>query len=314
MHMHMHVACAHARSTPTPTPTQAEGCQAFHVVVDGLYVATVGAREMSAIPDPPFILMPSRTRLPRAPSQLGDLGLEMEEFETPDFGVTVLGAADGMSPDDTTAGFVLWMRGRGILVDPPAHSAHYLRENGIASRKITHVILTHCHADHDAGTFQKILLEGRVTVMTTKTIMAQFIRKYSLVSGLTDDFLFRLFVFLPVRIGEPAHFQGGTLSFFYALHALPCVGARAPGSRPSGRSTSMRTLHAGGLTPSLLPTHTYIYRQASAPSLTASRSPTPPTPYMTLRGCWSCRSGASSARPAGNGCCTAGPCRRENCR
>ena len=29
---------------------------------------------------------------------------------------------DGMSPDDTTAGFVLWMRGRGVLVDPPAHS------------------------------------------------------------------------------------------------------------------------------------------------------------------------------------------------
>ena len=44
------------------------------------------------------------------------------------------------------------------------------------------MILTHCHADHDAGTFQKILLEQRVTVMTTKTIMASFVRKYSLVS------------------------------------------------------------------------------------------------------------------------------------
>ena len=38
------------------------------------------------------------------------------------------------------------------------------RMTGISSRKITHVILTHCHADHDAGTFQKILLEQRVTV------------------------------------------------------------------------------------------------------------------------------------------------------
>ena len=73
---------------------------------------------MSAIPEPPFILMPSRARVARAPSHPCDLGVEMEEFETPDFGVTVLGAADGMSPDDTTAGFVLWMRGRGILVDP----------------------------------------------------------------------------------------------------------------------------------------------------------------------------------------------------
>ena len=186
MHMHMHMCMhmyVHVHVHVSLAVSQAEGCQAFHVVVDGLRVATVGAREMSTIPDPPFILMPSRTRVARAPSHPCDLGLEMEEFETPDFGVTVLGAADGMSPDDTTAGFVLWMRGRGILVDPPAHSAHYLRENGIASRKITHVILTHCHADHDAGTFQKILLEGRVTVMTTKTIMASFVRKYAVIAG-----------------------------------------------------------------------------------------------------------------------------------
>ena len=302
------------------TLTVVDDGSTYHVLVDGDEVATVDDFLASAITDPPHILIPSRTREEQPASSAvpapSAVSAHANEFDMPEFGITVLGSADGFTKDGTTAGFVLWMRGRGILVDPPAHSAHYLRENGIASRKITHVILTHCHADHDAGTFQKILLEGRVTVMTTKTIMAQFIRKYSLVSGLTDDFLFRLFVFLPVRIGEPAHFQGGTLSFFYALHALPCVGARAPGSRPSGRSTSMRTLHVhvGGLTPSLLPTHTYIYRQASAPSLTASRSPTPPTPYMTLRGCWSCRSGASSARPAGNGCCTAGPCRRENCR
>ena len=194
----------------------------YHVLVDGEVVATVDDFLASAITDPPHILIPSRTQ----PGS-STVSAHAKEFHVPDFGLTVLGSADGFTKDGTTAGFVLWMRGRGILVDPPAHSAHYLRENGIASRKITHVILTHCHADHDAGTFQKILLEGRVTVMTTKTIMAQFIRKYSLVSGLSDDFLFRLFVFLPVRIGEPAHFQGGTLSFFYALHALPCVGFRA---------------------------------------------------------------------------------------
>ena len=39
------------------------------------------------------------------------------EFAMPEFGVTVLGSADGFTRDGTTAGFVLWMRGRGILVD-----------------------------------------------------------------------------------------------------------------------------------------------------------------------------------------------------
>ena len=30
-----------------------------------------------------------------------------------------------------------------------------------------------------------------------------------------------------MKIHEPVHFQDGTITFFYALHALPCVGFRA---------------------------------------------------------------------------------------
>ena len=207
-----------------PTPEGAEegafmvydDGQQYVVMVDGEEVCRVDDYLASAIEDPPHILMPQRSS-----TNL------LEEFQTPDFGITVLGSADGFSSDGTTAGFVLWMRGRGILVDPPAHSAQYLHKNGISSRKVTHVILTHCHADHDAGTFQKILLEQRVTVMTTKTIMASFVRKYSLVSGMPDEFLLRLFFFHSAKIAEPVHFQGGTITFFYALHALPCIGFRA---------------------------------------------------------------------------------------
>ena len=40
----------------------------------------------------------------------------VQEFVTPDFGVTVLGSADGFTPNGTTAGFVLWMRGRGAAL------------------------------------------------------------------------------------------------------------------------------------------------------------------------------------------------------
>jgi len=188
----------------------------YDVIVDDELVATVPDWLSSAIADPPHILMPMATAV-------GDA----IDFEAPQFGITVLGAADGFTAAGTTAGFILWMRGRGILVDPPAHSAHYLRRNGISSRKITHVILTHCHADHDAGTFQKILLEQRVTVLTTRTIMAAFVRKYALISEMNYDFLQRLFCFHSVKIGEPVHFQGGSIKFFYSLHALPCIGFRA---------------------------------------------------------------------------------------
>ena len=53
------------------------------------------------------------------------------------------------------------------------------------------------------------------------------VRKYSLVSGMPDEFLLRLFFFHSAKIAEPVHFQGGTITFFYALHALPCIGFRA---------------------------------------------------------------------------------------
>lgn len=48
-----------------------------------------------------------------------------------------------------------------------------------------------CPSDHDAGTFQKILCEKRIVVMTTKTIYESFIRKYSALSGIDDNFLKR---------------------------------------------------------------------------------------------------------------------------
>jgi len=136
----------------------------YDVLADGEVVASVPDWLASAMPDPPYVLMPTVSVGPPA-------------FEAPEFGITVLGAADGFAKSEATAGFILWMRGRGVLVDPPAHSAHFLRLNGISSRRITHVILTHTHSDHDAGTFQKILIEQRVTVLTTRTIMAAFVRK-----------------------------------------------------------------------------------------------------------------------------------------
>lgn len=41
--------------------------------------------------------------------------------------------------------FAVWINGAGILVDPPAITTQYLREQGIRTNLINKVILTHCH-------------------------------------------------------------------------------------------------------------------------------------------------------------------------
>lgn len=153
-----------------------------------------------------------------------DPELGPSSFMPPTFGVTVLGASHGFDPSGKTTGFLLWLGGRALLVDPPTDASEYLRLRGVAPKTIDGVILTHCHADHDAGTFQKLLEESQIGLYTTPHILGSFLRKYSALSGLSEDLLRRLFSFYPVRIGAPMHVHGAELWFRYTLHSIPTIG------------------------------------------------------------------------------------------
>ena len=147
-------------------------------------------------------------------------------FNPPSFGVTVLGNSHGFDKSGSTSGYVLWINGRGVMIDPPPYSSATLEREGIRPRTIVGIILTHCHADHDAGAFQKVLTGSPVVVITTPTIYKSFIRKYSALSSLSPALLRHSHRYKPAIIGEPLRFQGATLHFTYTLHAIPCVGFR----------------------------------------------------------------------------------------
>jgi len=53
---------------------------------------------------------------------------------------------------------------RGVMVDPPPFSTQKLKRMGIPSRLIDSVIISHCHGDHDAAVFQKVLDTHKVEV------------------------------------------------------------------------------------------------------------------------------------------------------
>lgn len=147
-------------------------------------------------------------------------------FYPPSFGVTVLGNSHGFDAKGSVSGYVLWVNGRGIMIDPPTYSSATLEREGIRPRTIVGVILTHCHADHDAGAFQKILTGSPVVVITTPTIYKSFIRKYSALSELSEGILQRSHRYKLATIGTPLRFQGATFHFTYTLHSIPCVGFR----------------------------------------------------------------------------------------
>jgi Metallo-beta-lactamase superfamily len=144
-------------------------------------------------------------------------------FHPPSFGLTVLGNSHGFDMNGSTSGYVLWINGRGIMIDPPPYSSATLEREGIRPQMIFGLIITHCHADHDAGAFQKILTGSRLTIITTPTIYTSFIRKYSALSGMNPNLLKRSHRFRRGLIGQPLKFQGAVFHFTYTLHTIPCI-------------------------------------------------------------------------------------------
>lgn len=147
-------------------------------------------------------------------------------FHPPSFGLTTLGNSHGFDKSGSVSGYVLWVNGRGIMIDPPPYSSATLEREGIRPRTIVGIILTHCHADHDAGAFQKVLTGSPVVVITTPTIYKSFIRKYAALASLSPSLLRHSHRYKPAIIGEPLRFQGATFHFTYSLHVIPCVGFR----------------------------------------------------------------------------------------
>ena len=185
---------------------------------EGMYVIGVSGQEIARVPA--VVDVPDRT-----PPSVGLVA--GSTFEPPSFGVSVLGASHGFDPNGKTTGFLLWIGHRGILIDPPVDTTQHLRDHGVMPKVIDGVILTHCHADHDSGVLAKLLEEGRVRLYTTPTILSSFLRKYSALSGLSQDVLRRTFSFCPVKIGAPTAVNGAELFFFYTLHSVPTIGFEA---------------------------------------------------------------------------------------
>lgn len=147
-------------------------------------------------------------------------------FKPPLFGMTCLGPSSGFDPYENTSGFILWLNHNGVMIDPPVNSTEWLLDSNVSPKVIDSIILTHCHADHDAGTFQKILEEEKITIYTTEPIMMSFLRKYSALTDVSEEYLMKLFDFHPVERGNPFFIHGARFDMNYALHSIPTIGFR----------------------------------------------------------------------------------------
>jgi CRP-like cAMP-binding protein len=175
-------------------------------------------------------------RLPRDPPRPPEVDRVVDDddgahppFTPPRFGLTVLGRSHGFDPDprERTTGFVLWIGGRGVLVDPPLHATSILSNADIDAGLVDGLILTHVHGDHDAGVLQKAMAAGRTTLWTVPSIYAAWLRKWSALSGVPEAELQKLFDFRPVQVGAPIDIHGAKLLFRFTLHSIPAIAFEA---------------------------------------------------------------------------------------
>ena len=194
---------------------QSYGKVRIRVTEEGDYLVEEGGKRIAEIPG----------RVSYTPKY--DIGERLPEpFIPPRFGVTCLGPSHGFDPTDNTSGFIIWLNGNGIMVDPPVNSTEWLVNSNVNPKFIDSIILTHCHADHDAGTFQKILEESRVTIYTTHTIMGSFLTKYAAFAGESPEYLRKLFTYHPVYMGRSFYLHGGEFYIYYSVHSIPTMGFR----------------------------------------------------------------------------------------
>jgi len=149
---------------------------------------------------------------------------KLENFTFPRFGFTCLGSSNGFDPEGTTSGFILWINGKGIFIDPPAGAFNELEKNNIPISSIVGIILTHCHADHDAGTLQSMLRGNKVRIYTTKTIWKSFKTKYKGLLNVDDNFFDSLCETSFVKVHKDINIENAIFRFHYALHSIPTIG------------------------------------------------------------------------------------------
>lgn len=66
-----------------------------------------------------------------------------------------------------------------------------------------------------------------IELITTPTIVQSFIRKYSALTGISQQSFQSMFIFRPVTIGSYIDILGSSFRFFYAYHSIPCIGFEA---------------------------------------------------------------------------------------
>ncbi|MGR3318128.1 MAG: cyclic nucleotide-binding domain-containing protein [Candidatus Anammoxibacter sp.] len=145
-------------------------------------------------------------------------------LEIPELGITFLGSGTGFDPDTYTSCFIIWINGKAIAVDLLASCNERFRQLGIASNDITHVFLSHLHADHDTGILEKMMLGEKIHLLSSRLIFDSFLRKAEGLTKFSKENLEDFVYFTNLEKGKEVSIpdiDNAYITFDYGFHSIP---------------------------------------------------------------------------------------------
>ena len=145
-------------------------------------------------------------------------------FESPQLGFTFLGSGTGFDPKTYTSSYLIWIDGKAMGVDLLANCEEHFMRHGIASNDVTHIFLSHMHADHDAGIIEKIMWGEKSYLLTSRPIFDSFLRKTEALTSVDQDSIKNLVNFVNLEPGKEIPIPGidrAYITFDYSFHSIP---------------------------------------------------------------------------------------------
>ena len=170
----------------------------------------------------------------------------IELIEKPFVGATFIGVGSGFTYKRRNSCTLIWMEGKGILVDAFSDHNEVLLEYGITEREIEFMVLTHVHSDHDSGFIEKVLSGQRFKVLSTRIIYESFLRKLSAIICFPEEVLEGFIEFIelvPNKKTKLPGFKNSWIKFGYTLHSIPAGKMTFSYIDENGKETSIS--HSG---------------------------------------------------------------------
>ena len=199
------------------------------ILIKRLNLNTFSASEKGSIKEE-IVEIDYRTPSTALPKIRKDLRDALSEAPKQRFSVMPLGTSHGFDMAGDFTSFIIWIEGKGILVDPSPQALDYIDSLGIDQDTIPYVLLTHTHADHDGGLLRKLLTKRRVNLIAARPVYDSFVAKAQVLVG-NDYDVTRWMDYIELTPGHGNELalplgakKKAVVSARWNLHSIPTIG------------------------------------------------------------------------------------------